>query len=182
MAGMNAGMVNITSPFVACYYVECLLPIMPEEIVTVYTDGSCNPVSKKGGWVAILFLHGAKIILKGMDMDTTHQRMELMAVLKALEYVEQHAGLIHPIHIYSDSQYVIGIQRRMSPLDLNNFLNKKGKPHRNADLLRKLVDYLKHMSIIFTKVVSHQKKNETENLNREADKIARSIVRGHAAQ
>ncbi|MBA4055668.1 MAG: hypothetical protein C0490_13215 [Marivirga sp.] len=146
--------------------------------MTVYTDGSCNTIHKTGGWAVILLMAGKKIILKGLEENTTNQRMELTAVLKALEYVEQHSDLTHPVHIYADSQYVIDIQKRMPRLQANNYLTKKGKPNRNDDLVRKLVGYLQHMNIVFTKVISHLKKNDTENLNREVDKLARSIVRG----
>lgn len=150
---------------------------MQQEIIIVYTDGSCNTLHKTGGWAAIILIAAKKIILKGVESNTTNQRMELTAVLKSLEYAEQNHGLTLPIHIYADSQYVIDIQKRMPRLQANNYVTKKGKPNRNEDLVRKLVDYLQRMKIVFTKVISHLKKDGTENFNREVDMLARKIRR-----
>lgn len=150
---------------------------MSQDVITVYTDGSCNTVHKTGGWAAIFLMNGNKIVLKGAEKNTTNQRMELTAVLKALEYVQLNFGLAHAVNVCTDSQYVVDIKKRIPRLQSNNYRTKKGDPNRNEDLIRSLVRYIQHMSIIFTKVIAHQKEDETENLNREVDKIARSIVR-----
>lgn len=153
---------------------------MPKQkYITVYTDGSCNPTHRIGGWAAIVLIDNQKIILKGKDVNTTHQRMEIIAVLKALEYLQQNQLLDRPLNICADSQYVIDIRKRRHALEANNFLTKKGQPIRNDDLVQKLIRYLDNPAIEFTKVTAHQKIAETENLNREADKIARSIIREH---
>ena len=151
---------------------------MPDpKSVFIYTDGSCNPVLKIGAWVAIVFIDDKKMILKGTDVETTHQRMELMAPLKALEYLQQNQLLARPINFVSDSQYVVNIENRKYELKRNNFLTKNGKPIRNDDLVKKLIEFLDGSVIEFTKVVAHQKITESENFNREADKLARKIVR-----
>lgn len=151
---------------------------MPEQkYITIYTDGSCNHIHRIGGWAAIVLIDNQKIILKGKDVNTTHQRMELMAVLKALEYLQHHQLLVQPVHIYADSQYIVNIQRRRITLEMKNFLTKKGQPIRNDDLVQKLIRYFDSAIIEFTKVAAHQKITETENYNREADKLARSIIR-----
>jgi len=155
---------------------------MVEEVITVYTDGSCNTMTKTGGWASILLIGGKKIVIKGAEKNTTNQRMELTAVLKALEYVEANHGLTCPVHICADSQYVIDIEKRMPRLQQNNYVTKKGAPSRNGDLLRELIAYLQRMPLTFTKVISHQKKDQNENLNREADKLARSIVRENSKE
>ncbi len=150
---------------------------MSQEVITVYTDGSCNTIHKTGGWAAIFLMNGNKIVLKGTEKDTTNQRMELTAVLKALEFVQLNLGLGHLVNVCTDSQYVVDIEKRMARLQTNKYRTKQGNPNRNEDLVRSLVRYINHMSITFTKVVAHQKEDETENLNREVDKLARRIVR-----
>ncbi|MDH4090790.1 MAG: ribonuclease HI [Cyclobacteriaceae bacterium] len=147
--------------------------------ITIYTDGSCNPLHKIGGWAAILLIDDKKVILKGKELNTTNQRMELIAVLESLAYLRKNSLLANPITICSDSQYVVNIQKRSTNLTANNLLTGKGQSIRNADLVKKLIDHFASGLIKFTKVVAHQKVLHNENHNREADKIARRIVRDH---
>ena len=60
---------------------------MPIDLVEIYTDGSCHTQFLIGAWAAIIFISGEKIILSGIENYTTHNRMELMAVIKALEFI-----------------------------------------------------------------------------------------------
>ena len=145
--------------------------------ISIYTDGSCHPQQKIGGWAAIIQLTDTRVTLKGMVKHTTHQRMELAAALNALDYLEKNSLLDLPVVIYTDSQYLIQIQTRCTRLVDNNYLSPQGKPIRNVDLVSRLVDYLTSSRIDFFKVIAHQKKTTTENINRDADRIARSIVR-----
>jgi len=147
--------------------------------IAVYTDGSCDPLHRIGSWAAILLIDDQKLVLKGKEPDTTHQRMELTAVLSALEYLEKNELSAQPIHIYADSQYVINLPKRRAKLERNSFLTNGGQPIRNADLVKNLIRYLDNSVIEFIKVAAHQKISAVENLNREADKLARSIIREH---
>ena len=147
--------------------------------ISIYTDGSCHPQKKIGGWAAIIQLNGERVTLKGMVKETTHQRMELTAALSALGYLKKNDLLKLPVDIFTDSQYLIQIKTRSAHLVDNNYLSRHGKPIRNADLVSELVDYLSRARIDFLKVVAHQKKTSTENINRDVDRIARRIVREH---
>ena len=147
--------------------------------VTVYTDGSCNPLHRIGSWAAILLIDDKKLLLTGKDPDTTHQRMELTAVLKALEYVDDNHLLKQPVLLYTDSQYVINQQKRRAKLESKSYLTRSGQPIRNVDLVKKLIRYLDNPVIEFIKVAAHQKISESANVNREVDKIARRIIREH---
>ena len=72
----------------------------------IYTDGSCS--RRQGGWSAIITISDSEeVSLFGSVEDTTNNRMELMGVIKALQYLEER-GLIEDVEIVSDSQYVIG--------------------------------------------------------------------------
>ena len=64
------------------------------EQVVIYTDGSCHSQSRAGAWVAILLMGMDKIVLSGQEADTTHNRMELVAVINALTYLKtSHSGI-----------------------------------------------------------------------------------------
>lgn len=147
--------------------------------ISIYTDGSCNPVQKIGGWAAIVLLADQKIILQGKEADTTHQRMELTAALRALEYLQQNQLIDDPFIIYTDSQYLVDLKTRYPGFIENNFLTKKGNGIRNADLVTKLGCYFDQREIHIEKVRAHQKATATLNYNREVDKIVRQIVRDH---
>ncbi len=60
---------------------------MEEKVIIIYTDGSCNPKIGIGAWATIIFINEGKITLEGSAKDTTHQRMELIAVIEAFSHV-----------------------------------------------------------------------------------------------
>lgn len=129
-----------------------------------------------GAWAAILFIGNEKITLSGIETNTTHNRMELLAVLNALDYLVK-TGNKKPIHIYTDSQYVARITERKDKLISAGFITKKGTDVRNADLVNRLIQYIENYSITFIKVKAHQKSNGDENINREVDILVRQILR-----
>ena len=69
--------------------------------VTIYTDGSSKGNPGSGGWAAILEFNGIKKEIYGSEEETTNNRMELTAVIKALEILKEPCNVI----IYSDSKY-----------------------------------------------------------------------------
>lgn len=147
---------------------------MKTDSIIVYTDGSCNPKHGIGGWVAIVFVGDEKTTLSGVVIKTTHQRMELLAVIKSFEYL---ASLqIQSVELYTDSQYVVGISERLVKLKKAEFVTSKNKSISNVDLVRTFVGFIETLNIQFVKVKAHQNTGEL-NFNREADKLARKIVR-----
>lgn len=151
--------------------------IKDKQCVEIYTDGSCHTQHCIGGWAAALFIGKEKIILSGKELNTTHNRMELTAVIEAIEYVRKMNSAFCGIKIYSDSQYIIGLTARKEKLFALNFETKKGDEIRNADLVKELLKLTECMPLQFVKVKAHQKKNEVINYNIEADKLSRKIVR-----
>jgi ribonuclease HI len=145
--------------------------------VTIYTDGSCHTRQRVGAWAAILLIGSHKQVLSGSVPDTTHNRMELTAVIKALEYLRDNNKDITNLTICSDSQYVIGLTTREPRLSTLGFTTKKGKELPNADLVKELLDYFRLFTIEFVKIKAHQKKAEIINYNIEADYLARKLVR-----
>lgn len=149
-----------------------------QEFSLVYTDGSCHTRLRLGAWVAILFIEGAKIILSGVEKDTTHQRMELLAVLHALDFLKKEYPDHVAVKIISDSQYVTGLPVRRDLLRTQNFLSRKGTPVRNADLVKKIFQYEAQTAITFEKIKAHQRSSGIAvNYNAEADVLCRKRMR-----
>lgn len=148
-----------------------------KNVVEAYTDGSCNTQYKIGAWAAILFIGDNEFILKNTETNTTNQRIELQAVLNVLEYIRNENIDYSNIIIYTDSQYVAGIERRMEKFKNQDYKTNAGEPIRNIDLVKKLVFYIENMQIDFVKVKAHQKTNDTKNYNRFVDKLCRKMVR-----
>lgn len=144
---------------------------------TIYTDGSCHTQLLTGAWAAIIFIDEEKVVLTGEATGTTHNRMELMAVIKAISYVQDNHPTVTAIHIISDSQYVVGLTDRSEKLTAHNFTTKKGTQISNADLVKTLLQYIAELPLTFTKIKAHQKKDNELNFNIVADKLSRSIVR-----
>lgn len=150
---------------------------MPDTEAEVYTDGSCQTQTRTGAWVAIIFAGEEKKILSETVTNTTHNRMELSAVIKGLHYVRHNYPCAKKIKVFSDSQYVIGLPRRRVKLTASGFHTKKGNEIQNADLVKELLALFSTLPIDLIKVKAHQKKTGTVNHNIEADKLSRKIVR-----
>ncbi len=146
-------------------------------IIKIFTDGSCHTQIKIGAWVALIFVGDEKIILKNIVKNTTHNRMELMAVIAAVHHVTENNISYSAIEIYSDSQYVVGILVRKDKLKKNDFITKKGTVMQNADLVQSLITLMESFPLSFIKVKAHQKSTSEINYNREADILVRSLVR-----
>ncbi len=147
--------------------------------IAIYTDGSCHTQLKTGGWASLLFIQGKKIVLEGTAQDTTHQRMELTAVINSLEYLGSSNLLHEPITLYSDSQYVVDLFKRKERLASSDYLTKKLKPIRNVDLVKELIAFMRFPNIHFIKIKAHQKPFDTKTiLNREVDLLSRKKMRG----
>ena len=110
-------------------------------------------------------------------MDTTHNRMEILGVIKAIEYIIENYQKSTSVHLITDSQYVMGIPERSDKLSTNDFITKKGKALNNADLIKILMKVLREQPVSFYKIKAHQKEGDNINYNNVVDKISRNIVR-----
>jgi len=149
---------------------------MADSAIVIYTDGSCNPKHGIGAWAAMLFIDKSKVVLTGTEEQTTHQRMELEAVIKSFEYLAKANVLSRVMELYTDSQYVTGLSGRKMKLKASGFMTKKSVPIRNSDLVRLLIEYSEMMNVQFIKVKAHQR-NGDQDMNREVDLLVRKIVR-----
>ena len=71
--------------------------------IKIYTDGACSGNPGKGGWGALIQENDNETMISGSAMNTTNNRMELTAVIKALELYEKP----REIEIFTDSKYVM---------------------------------------------------------------------------
>ena len=150
---------------------------MSNKLIEIYTDGSCHTQLKIGGWAALIFIDDNRIVLQGSEIETTHNRMELLAVIKSIEYSIKEFKDFEKLVIYTDSQYVERIPLRIKKFISQEFKTKSGKEIQNIDLVKKLVQLIETIQINFIKVKAHQKSDGTPNYNREVDKLSRKIVR-----
>ncbi|MDR2838210.1 MAG: ribonuclease HI [Azonexus sp.] len=106
-----------------------------ETRVDIFTDGACKGNPGPGGWGAILRLGGQEKELWGGEPETTNNRMELTAAIRAL------AALKRPVaaRVFTDSQYVLkGISEWIHGWKRNGWKTAAKQPVKNADLWQEL--------------------------------------------
>jgi ribonuclease HI len=108
----------------------------------VYTDGSCHTQKCNGAWASVILIDNQKIILTGTQIETTHNRMELLAVINSIKHILQNFPAVKDIKVISDSQYVIGLIDRKFKFIKSNYKTKAGIDIRNVDLVRELLAIL----------------------------------------
>ena len=103
--------------------------------VAIYTDGACKGNPGPGGWGALLVAGGQEKEIFGGERATTNNRMELTAVIRALEALTREAD----VDLYTDSQYVKnGIQTWIHGWKRNGWKTADRKPVKNTELWREL--------------------------------------------
>lgn len=106
-----------------------------EEHVEIFTDGACKGNPGPGGWGAILRLGKHEKELWGSERETTNNRMELTAAIRALEALTRTCT----VDLHTDSQYVQkGISQWIGNWKRNGWLTAEKKPVKNADLWQRL--------------------------------------------
>ena len=145
--------------------------------IEIYTDGSSHTQKLIGAWAAIIYYNKTKIIIKQVETNTSHNRMEMQAVIQAIKFVDTNYSTNIPIIINSDSQYVVNLVDRKEKLKKNEFMTKKGNPVKNLDLVITLIDQIETHEITFNKIKAHVKDGDTKN--REVDLLVRKLMREH---
>ena len=142
----------------------------------IYTDGACTGNPGAGGYGAVLIYGGARKELSGGYTLTTNNRMELMAVIKALEALKEKCKL----NIYSDSKYVIDALAEGWVLRwrANNWMRTKKDKALNPDLWQKLLDLLEGHEPDFIWVKGHASNAE----NNRCDELARNAIDGELVE
>lgn len=132
--------------------------------VTIYTDGACSGNPGPGGWGAILRYKAHEKELSGGEAETTNNRMELMALIAALEQLKEPCE----IDLCSDSQYVInGLQKGWAKGWRARGWKKADKsPALNSDLWARLLDLSEAHTIHYNWIKGHAGHPENERCDR----------------
>ena len=143
-------------------------------MIHVYTDGACSGNPGVGGWgVVILLNKNEPILLNGGELQTTNNRMELTAAIKALNYFNE----LKSIKIFTDSKYVKdGIEKWIINWKKNGWKTAAKKPVKNKELWI-MLDSLSQKHIMDWKWV----KGHSGHLeNERADQLANEAIEEHA--
>jgi ribonuclease HI len=111
--------------------------------LSVYTDGGCWGNPGPGGWAFVLATGNdtASVIIErsGAEANTTNNRMELCAVIEALQEIDARAMRVEGINIFTDSQYVQkGMSEWISKWKKNGWRSSAKEPVKNSDLWLRL--------------------------------------------
>ena len=128
--------------------------------VTIYTDGACSGNPGPGGWGAILMYNGHRKELSGGEAQTTNNRMELTAVITALEALREPCE----VELWSDSKYVIdGLSKGWAKgWRARGWVKSDKKPALNPDLWGRLLDLAETHTLRYHWVKGHAE-NEFNN-------------------
>jgi ribonuclease HI len=105
------------------------------DVVEIYTDGACRGNPGPGGWAALLSTKGREKEISGAEPLTTNNRMELTAVIRALEALKRPVSA----KIHTDSEYVRrGITEWVAAWKARGWRTADKKPVKNQDLWEEL--------------------------------------------
>ena len=137
--------------------------------IEIYTDGACKGNPGPGGWGALLRYDGQEKNIKGAELHTTNNRMELTAAIQGLAAVTRPST----VDLYTDSQYLRqGMMSWLAQWKKNGWRNSKREPVKNADLWQKLDDLAQGHQITWHWVKGHSGHPENER----ADALANVAI------
>ena len=134
--------------------------------VEIYTDGACRGNPGKGGWGAVLVYNGREKELSGGDKETTNNRMELTAAIKALRQLREPCE----VTLTSDSKYLIDAITKgwVKSWKAKGWKKGDGKAALNVDLWEELLPLLETHKVTFVWVKGH----DGHPYNERCDKLA----------
>lgn len=122
------------------------------KIVVIHTDGACKGNPGPGGWGAVLEYNGHRKEISGGEHETTNNRMELTAAIKALQALTRHST----VELYTDSNYVKdGITKWIHSWKTRGWKTADKKPVKNADLWQELEAALERHTVSWHWVKGH---------------------------
>ena len=121
--------------------------------VTIYTDGACSGNPGPGGWAAILRYGEHEKELSGGEAQTTNNRMELTAVLRALEALKEPCT----VELYTDSKYIADaiLKGWVFSWKKNGWRKADKKPALNVDLWEQLLALMERHTLQIHWVKGH---------------------------
>jgi ribonuclease HI len=136
---------------------------LPE--VIIYSDGACDPNPGRGGWAALIITPGGKMEISGREADSTNNRMEMTAAIRALKTLKHPAS----VTIYTDSRYLQqGIEAWLPGWIKRGWKTTSGKV-ANRDLWEELLEAKKPHQVSWRWVRGH----DGDIYNSRVDALAR---------
>jgi len=127
--------------------------------IEIFTDGACRGNPGPGGWGALVRIDGKEDSIYGGEENTTNNRMEMMAAIKALESIEKPSS----ITLTTDSSYVKdGLNKWMISWKAKGWKTSTNKPVKNKDLWLRLDDVNKLHAVTWKWVKGHSGHRENE--------------------
>jgi ribonuclease HI len=141
--------------------------------VEIFTDGACLGNPGPGGWAALLRYRTVEKEISGGERETTNNRMELMAAIRALEALRRGST----VHLTTDSQYVMhGVEQWLPRWQANGWRTADRKPVKNQDLWQRLAEAMQPHRIRWQWTRGHAGHAENERV----DDLARTAARAAA--
>ena len=137
--------------------------------VEIYSDGACSGNPGPGGWGSVLLYNSHRRELSGGEPQTTNNRMELMAVIQALETLKRPCEVI----VHTDSTYVMkGMTEWLAQWKKRDWRTADRKPVKNVELWQRLEQAIHRHRVKWRWVRGHSGVPENER----ADELARMAI------
>jgi ribonuclease HI len=142
----------------------------PPKTIMIYTDGACLGNPGPGGFGAVIDCNGERREISGGRKLTTNNRMELLAVIAALELLEEPSI----VSLVTDSRYVHdAIEKRwLASWIKKGWVNSERKPVKNQDLWQRMIPLIARHKVKFNWVRGHTGHPENER----CDVLARNAA------
>lgn len=138
-------------------------------VVQVYTDGACKGNPGPGGWGALLRYNDHEKTIYGGELDTTNNRMELTAAIKALEALKKNCQ----VNLFTDSQYLRqGMTTWLAQWKRRGWVTAGRTPVKNVDLWKALDELSMQHIIVWHWIKGHNNHPENDL----ADALARKAI------
>jgi ribonuclease HI len=142
--------------------------------VEIYTDGACRGNPGPGGWAALLLSGGHEREISGAEAATTNNRMELTAVIRALEALKRSVQG----RVYTDSQYVRqGVLDWMPQWKARGWKTADKKPVKNQDLWQQLDSLVQRHELEWHWVKGHSGNAGNDRVDALANRAIDAMVR-----
>jgi len=142
-------------------------------VIEIYTDGDCRGNPGPGGWAALLRMGEHEREISGGEAHTTNNRMELTAVIRALE------ALTRPVQarVYTDSEYVRrGMSEWLPAWKLRGWRTADRKPVKNQDLWQQLDELRTRHQLEWQWVPAHSGIADNERVDRLANEAIDALT------
>ena len=137
--------------------------------IEIFTDGACRGNPGDGGWGALIVVNSNESFIYGGERNTTNNKMELMAAIKALDHFDQPST----ITLTTDSEYVRkGITEWIENWKVRGWKTASKKPVKNKELWEELDLQISKHNISWEWVKGHT----GEIFNEKADFLARRFI------